>query len=121
MPARHLKFQLFWHRLMAAVAFVLTASLNIAGPPESEGTRVAKEQTGKLFAAVKIQRDLPEPRSASLDGAGDDGAGKLATPIGLALYPAASPARQAFKPGEVFIRPAQRAIRAGHSRAPPTI
>lgn len=121
MPARHLKFQLFWHRLMAAVAFVLTASLNIAATPESEGTRVAKEQTGQLVAAVKIQRDLSEPQPVRLDSAGDDGAGNLATLAVLASHPASSMARQAFKPSEIFIRPAQRAIRAGASRAPPTI
>ncbi|WP_125461629.1 MULTISPECIES: hypothetical protein [Rhodomicrobium] len=120
MTARRSTIQLFWHRLLTAVAFVLTTSLNLTAAPQSEGTRVAKDHGGQLEAAVKFKRDLPQSPSAKLDGADDGSPGKFAFITDFAFFPASGSDAGLVAPAEILIRPA-RLVRSGKSRAPPAI
>lgn len=122
MRGRRLTIQHYWNRLMTAAAFMVTAVLSVPMAAEAGEGRVASAPAKHIEAVAKQAAAVLSAESISISGGGSSGDGDksaIARPwLAMATY-CAGPERVGDQGPDSPVEPLL--IRAGRSRAPPSI
>jgi hypothetical protein len=121
MQRRRLNISFRWNAVTAIAAFLLTAVVNVAAAAPSGETRLNSSPAKQLEAAAGLLREALTAHPAKLDGGSGDGdadaaivtARLVAGDVGV-LLPASLPVDSSFARQPL-------ALRAGLTRAPPSL
>ena len=121
MQARPVKIHFLWNHLTAVAAFLLAAFVNVAAAGPGNETRFSNASAKQLEATAGPGRAALAFKAARLDRDSGDADGEPAILTVLPVLYSVAPLPSAFLPSNGTFRHKPFALRAGLTRAPPSI